>query len=208
MLAIIATVVFLFLSKQVLGQKTIEFDTHILQYFLSIQNSSLTLFFVTLAFIGKPTFLVIVDVLFSLFLWTKNKISMAIVYFIIGNGAAGFNLFLKSFLGRERPALWDRIVEVKHLSYPSAHAMNSVVVYGLICYYLMNQFKPWRWLIFACTFLLVILIGLSRLYLGVHWPTDIIAGYIMGFVWLSIAIILVEFVKSSTNNQVDKKSTN
>jgi undecaprenyl-diphosphatase len=161
---------------------------------------------VTLTFIGKPTFLVIFDLFFSLFLWTRNQISMAVIYLIIGNGTAGFNLFLKSFLGRERPELWERVIEVKHLSYPSAHAMNSVVIYGLICYYLMNQFKPWRWLILTFTFIFVMLIGLSRLYLGVHWPTDIIAGYIMGFVWLSIAIILVEFIKSSTNSQVDKIS--
>ncbi len=201
--AIIATLGFLFLSQQVFAQHTTAFDTAILEYFLSIQNYYLTLFFVAVTFLGKPLFLMIVNLVFSLFLWIKNQRSRAIVYFVIGNGAAQFNYFIKSFLGRERPELWERIIEVKYLSYPSAHAMNSIVIYGLICYYLMNQFKPWRWLILTLTSILVILIGLSRLYLGVHWPTDIIAGYTMGSVWLAIAILILEVIKLSVNNQTE-----
>ncbi|MGB3536099.1 MAG: phosphatase PAP2 family protein [Microcoleaceae cyanobacterium] len=202
-IAIIATLGFLFLSQQVFAQHTTTFDTAILQYFLSIQNTFLTLFFTIITFLGEPLFLMIINLVFIVFLWIKNQRSRAIVYLIIGNGAAEFNYFIKDFFGRERPELWDRILEVKYFSYPSAHAMNSIVIYGLICYYLMNQFKPWRWLILTITSILVILIGLSRLYFGVHWPTDIIAAYTMGSVWLAIAILILEIVKLLVNNQTE-----
>lgn len=194
-IAILAALGFFLLSQQVLNQNTTQFDTAVLQYFLSIQTPFLNVFFVVISFLGKPYFLLLINLIFSLFLWINQKISIAIVFLIIGSGAARFNLFLKSSLGRQRPELWDRIIEVKHLSYPSGHAMDSIVIYGLICYYLMTQLKPWRWLILTLTTLFIILIGLSRLYLGVHWPTDVIAGYIMGSVWLVIAILIIESIK-------------
>lgn len=196
-IATLATLGFFLLSQQVLNQSTTKFDTTILQYFLSIQNPILTQFFILITFLGKPNLLLLINWVFSLFLLINKKISKAIVFLIIGNGAAAFNLFLKSSLARERPELWDRIIEVKYLSFPSGHAMGSIVIYGLIGYYLMTQFKPWRWLILSLTSILILLIGLSRLYLGVHWPTDIIAGYIMGSVWLVIAMLIIEIIKNS-----------
>ncbi|MGB3403245.1 MAG: phosphatase PAP2 family protein [Microcoleaceae cyanobacterium] len=203
-IAILATLGFLLLSQQVLNQHTTEFDTTILQYFLSIQNQILTQFFIVISFLGKPSLLLLINLMFSIFIWLKKQKFIAIIFLIIGNGAAGFNLFLKSSLARDRPELWDRIIEVKYLSFPSGHAMGSIVIYGLIGYYLMNQFKPWRWLILTLTSILILLIGLSRLYLGVHWPTDVIAGYIMGSIWLTIAILIIEIIKYSPVIQSDK----
>jgi membrane-associated phospholipid phosphatase len=203
-IAILATLGFVLLSQQVVDQNTTLFDTAILQYFFSIQSPNFNRFFVVMAFLGKPYFLLFVNFVFSIFLWIQKQRGIAIVFLIIGNGAAGFNLFLKSSLGRERPELWDRIIEVKHLSYPSAHAMDSFIIYGLICYYLITQFKSWRWVILTVTSIHVLLIGLSRLYLGVHWPTDVIAGYMMGSVWLAIAILIIEIIKYSAHSQRDK----
>jgi undecaprenyl-diphosphatase len=207
-IAILATLGFFLLSQQVLNQQTTPFDTAILQYFLSIQNPILTQFFIVISFLGKPSLLLLINFIFSLFLFINKKISTAIVFLIIGNGAAAFNLFLKSSLARDRPELWDRIIEVKYLSFPSGHAMGSIVIYGLMGYYLMTQFKPWRGLILSLTSILILLIGLSRLYLGVHWPTDIIAGYMMGSLWLVIAILIIEIIKYSAiykqNNSENK----
>lgn len=192
---------FLILSKQVLSQQTTEIDNAVLQYFFSIQNSVLTRFLIIISFLGKPDILMLITLIFCVFLSVKKQWLMAIVFLFGGLSTNGLSFFLKSVLGRQRPELWERIIEVKYLSYPSAHAMVSIVVYGFICYYLMNQFKSWRWLILILTSTLVILIGISRLYLGVHWLTDIIAGYTAGAVLLITNIMIIKIFKVFSTNR-------
>jgi membrane-associated phospholipid phosphatase len=107
-------------------------------------------------------------------------------------GAIGLNYVLKVRFGRARPALWKWIVDVGHYSFPSGHAMISIVIYGFIAYILAKQFPQWRGQIFALAVVLIVSIGLSRLYLGVHWPTDVAAGYAAGLVWLIVCILSLE----------------
>jgi undecaprenyl-diphosphatase len=70
--------------------------------------------------------------------------------------------------------------------------MISMVVYGIIGYLLSSKFPQWRLLIISLTLVLVTGIGLSRLYLGVHWPTDVVAGYAAGLVWLLTCIFSLQ----------------
>lgn len=88
--------------------------------------------------------------------------------------------------------LWERVVDVSHYSFPSGHAMISMVTYGMIGYLLVSKFPQWRGWITSLTLILVTGIGLSRLYFGVHWPTDIVAGYAAGLVWLLACIFSLQ----------------
>jgi undecaprenyl-diphosphatase len=106
--------------------------------------------------------------------------------------AIGLNYVLKVLFGRARPALWDRIIHVGHHSFPSGHAMVSMVIYGFISYILAEQFPQWRKQISALSAVLILAIGFSRLYLGVHWPTDVLAGYAIGLAWLIACILTLE----------------
>jgi undecaprenyl-diphosphatase len=107
-------------------------------------------------------------------------------------GAIALNIFLKELFCRARPALWDHLVNVRHYSFPSGHAMASMVIYGFIGYTLAKQFPQDRRLIFAGTAVLILAIGFTRLYLGVHWPTDVVAGYAAGLVWLTACVQRME----------------
>ncbi len=118
-----------------------------------------------------------------------NRRSEVTTFGIATLGAIALNYLLKERFGRARPALWDWIVNVGHYSFPSGHAMMSMVIYGFIGYTLAKEFPHQRKQIFALTILLIAAIGFSRLYLGVHWPTDVVAGYTTGLIWL-IACIL------------------
>ncbi|MBF1990354.1 phosphatase PAP2 family protein [Fischerella thermalis] len=118
--------------------------------------------------------------------WEANNLGLAAV------GAISLNIFLKELFRRARPVLWDHLVKVRHYSFPSGHAMASMVIYGFIGYTLTKKFPQHRRLIFAGTTALILAIGLSRLYLGVHWPTDVIAGYAVGLVWLTACIQTME----------------
>lgn len=107
-------------------------------------------------------------------------------------GAAFLNYLLKQLFERSRPELF-RVVEAAGYSFPSGHAMVSLCLYGMLAFLFARHFRQWRWRLFvgALAAALVISIGLSRVYLGVHYPTDVIAGYTAGAMWLAFCISLL-----------------
>ena len=74
-------------------------------------------------------------------------------------------------------------------SFPSGHALQGTVLYGAISYLLAIRFPRFANWLYGGAMLLVGAIGLSRLYLGVHWPLDVVAGWIIGFLWLVIFVV-------------------
>lgn len=110
-------------------------------------------------------------------------------------GSAPVNFGLRYLVGRVRPGVTyipHRLPELSHpfqrWSYPAGHAMTAAIVYGLLAYYwvrLCPAARPWASSLLA---LWLAWIGLSRVYLGVHWPTDVVAGYLLGAAWLSLCL--------------------
>lgn len=96
--------------------------------------------------------------------------------------AAGWlvNKGLKALYHRERPQLWDRLVEPDGLSFPSGNAMVSMAFYGLIASILLRSRHGWIRFSGVAVFVMVLVIGLSRLYLGVHYASDIAGGFLAG----------------------------
>lgn len=93
--------------------------------------------------------------------------------------------FAKNLVGRERPALVDHLVEVWSASFPSGHAANSAIIYLTIALVSIQVIphRAARWFLFCAIALLVTAIGVSRIYLGVHWPSDVLAGWSFGLLW-------------------------
>jgi membrane-associated phospholipid phosphatase len=102
------------------------------------------------------------------------------------------NQVMKLFFAKSRPELWTRLISEHSFSFPSGHAVGSMVVYGFIAYILAKELPTYRRYVDAVSSILIIAIGFSRLYLGVHYPTDIIAGYGVGLLWL-ITCLKVKF---------------
>lgn len=91
----------------------------------------------------------------------------------------------KALIGRARPALTDHLVEVSSASFPSGHAANSAIIYltiALLTVQIVEEQRARRYILIVAG-LLVIAIGFSRVYLGVHWPSDVIAGWSFGTLW-------------------------
>lgn len=161
-----------------------------------------------ITFLGEPATLLLICLgLIMSPLGGSKRSEKATTLSIATVGAVGLNYWLKLRFGRVRPALWERIINVRHHSFPSGHAMMSIVTYGFIGYLLAKQFPQWREQIFALSFVLIVAIGFSRLYLGVHWPTDVLAGYAVGLVWLSACIISLELWQAYSKDSNGKLLT-
>jgi undecaprenyl-diphosphatase len=145
-----------------------------------------------ITFLGDPVVLLLICLGLGTGPLYYNRQNEATTLRIAAVGAIGLNCWLKLLFGRARPALWKHIVDVGLHSFPSGHAMASIATYGFISYILAKQFPQWQRQIFAFTAVLIVAIGFSRLYLGVHWPTDVVAGYAAGLVWLIVCVLSLE----------------
>lgn len=167
-------------------------DTSILLAIQKLHTPLLDRIMLGITFLGEPVVLLLICLGLGFKLVYHNRRTEATTLGIAAVGAISLNCLLKVLFGRARPALWDRIINVGLHSFPSGHAMVSIVIYGFLGYILAKQFPQWRGRIFALTFVLIVAIGFSRLYLGVHWPTDVAAGYAAGLVWLIACIKSME----------------
>jgi undecaprenyl-diphosphatase len=105
------------------------------------------------------------------------------------------NIVLKKVINRARPSL-EHLVSVNTLSYPSGHAMSAMAFYGFLIY-LCIRYRMARWLRYLLVSVLVLLIlsiGISRIYLGVHYPTDVAAGFIGGLIWVAFCTVLFSLI--------------
>ena len=183
------------IAQEVWEKETYAFDTSILLYLRSLHTPLRDRVMLAFTFFGEPNLLLALSVSLGIMLWVRKHRSEATTIAVTGAGALGLNILLKQLFARARPQLWERTVDVRFYSFPSGHAMISMVIYGLLGYLLGSRFPKQRWWIYSLTVILVAIIGLSRLYLGVHWPTDIIAGYTAGLVWLIACIYSLEVWK-------------
>lgn len=105
--------------------------------------------------------------------------------------AAGFAIVFKAALGRPRPPLVHAVAAVDGYAFPSAHAAAAAAVFGAAAWLCGARLRSWRAriAIWAVAAMLAALVGISRVYLGVHWTTDVIGGWVFGTLWLAVVII-------------------
>lgn len=110
---------------------------------------------------------------------------------------------LKNLFGRPRPQ--DPLLRtVSGLSFPSGHALLSVAFYGLLIYLVWHNIanKLLRWILIVLLILLILTIGLSRIYLRVHYASDVLAGFAMGVIWLVLSIWIVRRIERYTRKEI------
>ena len=139
---------------------------------------------------GAPFWAIIIAALLLL-LYYRRWLELA-GFLVCLIGEALLNILLKNLFERSRPDLFQ-MVEAAGYSFPSGHAMVSLCLYGMIAFLISRQIPRWQWRLAVVTFAtaLVAAIGLSRVYLGVHYPTDVVAGYFAGGMWLAFSISLL-----------------
>lgn len=129
------------------------------------------------------TLLPLISIL-GLWLWRKKRMVVTAVHLaVVCVGALSQNVGMKHLLNRDRPSIFEGRGLYAWASYPSGHAILTVALYFTIAFQLRLA-RGWRWPFLVAPFI-VLLTCYSRLYLAVHWPTDILGGLLMGIVWLA-----------------------
>lgn len=143
-------------------------------------------------FVGKELLQVIVVILAVYFIYKKFWPELAMLLIGSGGGALLWS-FLIGIFDRPRPAQQIGIVVTDH-SFPSGHAISSMICYGFLAYLLVPKMPSpfWKWTIVIVSILIMAFVGFSRLFLGGHYLTDIIAGYGLGLAWGALVFTVIE----------------
>jgi undecaprenyl-diphosphatase len=180
---------FAWLASEVLEQDTHTADLATLQFLQQFSSPQLTLLAEFFSLMGSETVAIIAVVLLIVFLW-QRRWGAAVSLILVVVGAQVLNNILKDAFQRERPTPVTGLISAQQFSFPSGHAMVAAAFYLFLAYMAWRLLRVnWqRGLMVASLVLLVLLIGLSRLYLEAHYLTDVIAGFIAGVLWAETVI--------------------
>jgi membrane-associated phospholipid phosphatase len=155
-----------------------------------------------------PSLIVIVLVAAGLLAWRRRGADAALVL-VSTAGVLLLGPVLKEIIDRERPGVADHIVLVNSLSYPSGHSLDSMGVIGLLTV-LAVRAAPGpsrRVCVVAVGVLLVGIVGFSRVYLGVHWPTDVLGGWLVGMLWIALSLTAHDLVRRNSRRSGTVRSS-
>lgn len=181
---------YLFLELVVNIQSVQEFDVFLSLLFYELRSPELTSFMFFITLLGYELLLALLACVFFITVLKEHKREalMIVVIFIVG---VLLNLLLKEVIGRERPTISPLMDENFH-SFPSGHAMNAFVFYITVVIYVYRISRKIS-LTLLSLFIngaIILLVGASRIYLGVHYLTDVLAGFIAGFWWITTALVI------------------
>jgi membrane-associated phospholipid phosphatase len=187
---VLALAVLSWLSWEVWEKETFFFDTPLLMRVHHWANPFFDQLMLSITQLGNPIGAITTSVIILGWLLGQKQFLEFGFFAIASLGAVLLNEGLKLIFTRPRPTLWQSLIQETTYSFPSGHALGSMVLYGCLAYLLAQSYPSRSPLIYGVASVIIIMIGLSRLYLGVHYPTDVIAGYIIGFLWLRICAAL------------------
>jgi membrane-associated phospholipid phosphatase len=177
-----------------LAEGDTKVDTRLADWLHEHASPDLTTFFEAVTRLGNVSTLLVLVLLACAVLWRKGWIVELQLLVLAGVGAEIITVGLKHGFQRDRPFFSDPLATEGSYSFPSGHASVSLAVYGTLGFIAARHLGSRRaqFAVFAGTTVLVLLIGFSRLYLGVHFLSDVIAGYSLGIAWVALCVVLLQ----------------
>jgi undecaprenyl-diphosphatase len=189
-LAVLAAAGFGLVALLVGRGRIASFDSSLISWIQGWENAGLTSVMKGLSWFGTTLPTTIFSILIALFLYFVLRHRWEVILFIVVMaGSTLLNHILKAAFRRERPDL-HRLAEEASYAFPSGHAMASFALYGIVAYLLWRHIGSFagRIILIAVCAAMFLGIGISRIYLGVHYPSDVIGGYLASGLWLALSI--------------------
>lgn len=196
-LAALGTAIFVTLASHVRSGSTQAFDDSVIRWMGTHHSPRLDAVMLEVTALGTGTVVMMVVAVAALFLvLTQHKYS-AILLLASTFGGIVLNGVLKLGFNRPRPSLFVPAVHTVSSSFPSGHAMSAAIVYSTVAYLAarLHRRKWARWLVMGAALILIALISFSRMYLGVHYPSDVIAGVAVGLAWAGFCMATLEAIQ-------------
>lgn len=195
-----ALLCFAYVAYQISAAEVLSFDTAIREWVYARRNPGLNRVLITITYLGNWQMVSLMGIF--LLMVKSTRMNMGIPFAVISLSSIVVYKAAKEIFQRPRPDFAVRLIEEGGYSFPSGHSMNGLVCYGILIY-LIRRYCKNRKLANVLTGLLgflIIAIGRSRVYVGVHYPTDIIGGWSLGAAYLCIAIIILEKVRGQKDD--------
>jgi len=193
----IGTWIFSELAETVMAGRTQAFDESVLRWIGARHTPFLDGVMLEITSLGTGTVVMMIVGVAALFLTlTRHKYS-ALLLLVATAGGLVLDMLLKMRIGRPRPHIFTWVTQAFGSSFPSGHAMSATIVYATVAYLAARlQKRLWaRWFTMLFFALVIALICLSRLYLGVHYPSDVVAGVIIGLSWAAFCMATLEAIQ-------------
>lgn len=206
---------FVGIASEVLEGDTLGIDRWLMLSLRSSDNPALPIgpawlneAMVEITVLGGTTVLTLLTMLAAFYLLARRKLALAAFLAVSIAAGAIFNALLKNLFLRDRPDLVPHLVEVSSASFPSGHAMNSAMVYLTLAALLVSVERSWRVRVYimSVALFLITAIGISRVYLGVHWPTDVLAGWSIGAAWAVLCSLVAHRLQKTQRLEGDSRT--
>jgi len=193
------------LARDVQEKETLGFDKNILLAIHSHATPFLNSFVMHTTDIGSPLYSALAAFVIGLVLAYRKQLYRFLVLGGSMVGAAGLAFIIKSVIERPRPDLWHhRLIHETGFSFISGHATMSMALAAALVALLWRT--KWRWWSIGLGIIYVVYVGFSRLYLGAHYPTDVLGGWIVAFAWVLIVVLTFHLLLTEKQRYPRKKS--
>jgi membrane-associated phospholipid phosphatase len=159
-------------------------------------------------FFGSVGFLTAASAVLALIFAMRRSFYQLLTLALAVGGGSLLNILLKHFFHRQRPVLENPLVTLSSFGFPSGHTMGATLFYGVLAVFAAQSVRTWRWraLTFCIAALAIVLIGLSRIYLGAHYLTDVLGAIAVGLAWLASCWTGVETLRKWRGRKGDEES--
>ena len=171
-----------------------DFDALAHAWAISKRSAGGTTFFVVMSNVGSPVGMTVIVICVGIALAVTRRYRWLVYLLVTTGGGSLLNMELKRYFARARPDIAEMLRQAHGYSFPSGHAMGSTVVLGALSYLAFRTATRWRWKAawLALAWTLIAAIALSRVYLGVHWISDVAAGIVAGGLWVTVTTLAYE----------------
>lgn len=204
-----ALFLFTYTAHEVFAENEENVDDAVFQFIANhLTNPALTSFMKAVTYFASARFLQIVYGLILVFYIVRKHFKRAAEIAAIGIGGFLVNYFMKLLFHRLRP-LHPLIAPLQNFSFPSGHATSGFIFYGLLSYLLWKTklAASFKYVVIVLLILFSLLIGFSRIYLRLHYPSDVLAGFCCGFAWLLITVYLFDHLEKKVHKEVAKETS-
>jgi undecaprenyl-diphosphatase len=200
---IAALFLFGFMAHELFYEKDELFDKRIVEFLSAHATQEFVSLMKLFTLIGSGKFLIPAYAIMVIYCFSKRKAMVGIHVAMIALSSYGISHAAKRIFQRPRPDL-PLIESIKTYSFPSGHALSAFIFCSIVFFLIWNSSmrQLWKWIFSIILFLIALIVGISRVVLSMHYPTDVLAGFCLGFIWVVFCFYVLGHIKHKRTSTV------